>query len=57
MVEQAYSGEALMAQLDGARLVRYDTAGVVFAPVGHAPSRFRGVGAYFVRSFRKPNVR
>lgn len=34
MAEQAYCGERLMAALDGARLVKYDTAGVLYAWFG-----------------------
>src|SRR5262245_53391429 len=34
MSDSAYCGERLMAQLDGARLVRYDTAGLLYVWYG-----------------------
>lgn len=34
MADQGYCGERLMAQLDGARLVRYDTSGLLLAWFG-----------------------
>jgi hypothetical protein len=45
MAEQAYCGERLMAALDGARLVKYDTDGVLYAWFGaHGVHTYNAAG-------------
>jgi hypothetical protein len=45
MAEQGYCGERLMAALDGAKLVKYDTAGVLYAWFGgHGVHVYNGAG-------------